>query len=569
VEPATQPLATVKTHEALAQLLGGAVEACSNYTADCITGVCFHPLIAAAHQAFSDHRPLVLSPDMIWVAVLQGLAHHVRNNPDRLRSHFVAHAGQKILSVVRDDLVPGAPENPWPEVVKDFSRQIHVGIPGDSDWLFADFSTTRDPERIAAEIALLDAVQPYFEYRTYGVCGIPTLTLEGTEDDWQRLAEKVERLEAFDLGWWLDHLRPIAAQFVRAARGDVDLNHWRNIYKRLDAYGGAYANGWLVKLVPYLKENLTGNFTEKNRLLEEPFAPYPPTPAVPKLNRNSRFLEEVAVYPGSLPTGNSAATFTLQMRDGRRRAMEFLGGFLGVTQDGQTKALRPLLGWAVRRKSVLEQLLLQVREHRPGRSLPPPEFNAAVEKLQGDLSLSTIPGDFLAFYRAQDGADLFVDEGGRPLYRILPLASLRPVAPHEPADDQPVDRFSCRPADSTRSFVWVRFADLADGSSLAVNFDQVWVEPSEPMDRETKWKTLSDREVFCVIHCLDQEQDARRAYRVVAWSFTEFLRRALASEGRLFYAEPGFQDRGDPFSPPRWEGPTPADWRTALHGENV
>jgi hypothetical protein len=74
-------------------LVGRTVEACCDYTADCIQNVTFHPLLAAAHFAFSKHRPIVLSPDMIWVTILQGLARHVNDHAERLRNRFVAHQG--------------------------------------------------------------------------------------------------------------------------------------------------------------------------------------------------------------------------------------------------------------------------------------------------------------------------------------------------------------------------------------------------------------------------------------------------------------------------------------------
>src|SRR4029078_12923454 len=53
------------------------VEACSRYRGKLVEEVCFHPVIAALDLAFSDHRPLVLSPDMIWLLIAQGFANHV------------------------------------------------------------------------------------------------------------------------------------------------------------------------------------------------------------------------------------------------------------------------------------------------------------------------------------------------------------------------------------------------------------------------------------------------------------------------------------------------------------
>jgi hypothetical protein len=87
VAPASSPLPTCKPLEAVRDLLDappgrfaadessqgqpthGRVETCWSYALDCVAGVGHHPLLAAAHLAYSGHRPLVLSPDVIWVTI--------------------------------------------------------------------------------------------------------------------------------------------------------------------------------------------------------------------------------------------------------------------------------------------------------------------------------------------------------------------------------------------------------------------------------------------------------------------------------------------------------------------
>ena len=95
----------------------------------------------------------------------------------------------------------------------------------------ASFSTTGPVERAAAEVVLLDAMQSYFEYQVCTGCGIPTITLEGTHEDWKVLAERVQDFREFGLGSWLDVLSPILDQFARASQGDVDQAFWRSLYK--------------------------------------------------------------------------------------------------------------------------------------------------------------------------------------------------------------------------------------------------------------------------------------------------------------------------------------------------
>ena len=44
-----------------------------------------HPLLSAVARAFGEHRPLVLSPDVVWLTIAQGVAQHVRLNAESLR----------------------------------------------------------------------------------------------------------------------------------------------------------------------------------------------------------------------------------------------------------------------------------------------------------------------------------------------------------------------------------------------------------------------------------------------------------------------------------------------------
>jgi hypothetical protein len=564
VEPVTAPpKRTVKTPEAVSALVGGRPEAVCDLTADCLAGVGGHPLLAAVHRAWCDHRPLALSPDMLWVTILQGLALHVRNNAEALRRRFVSHDGGKVIAVSHDGLHDGSPENPWPEVVAMLTAGVREEIGRDKDWLAADFSTTGRVERTAAEIVLLDAMSPYFEYRVYAGCGIPAVTLEGSVEDWRKLADKVGRLADFELDWWLRHLRPIADHFVRAASGRPDMNFWRNIYKRLDQYGGYIVSGWIAKLFPYLKHFQTGDFTERNRLLEGRFEPYPSAPAVPVMaERANRFAAaEPGISPGSVPTGLSGPPFTYHGRRGEPLAMDLLGGFVGVTHDPATGALRPKLGWAVRRASDLDQLVARVRGKRHEAGGRPVGFAEAFDNLRKSAALS-LPDDFRHFYSNIDGAGLFAGSGPDTSAGVVPAVRLRPFDRLEAFDPvRPTDL--PKDARSTLGYPrpWLRFADLPDGRTVALLTEHTQVDVNEAHTEEVRRLHRFDLlTVQPVILCNPREADPRRAHRVVAWSFAEFLKLALDSGPIPYFDEPGYLDRGDAFTEPRWTGPLPGPW---------
>jgi hypothetical protein len=207
-----QQLAAIEASEATTTHF---IEACARYLGRLVADVVAHPVLVALHRGFTQHRPLCLSPDMIWLLICQGVAHHVNVHAESLRPRFVRHRGKSRIEVRRDDFIKGSPENPWGEVIDEFSTRLREHIGPTHDLFVPRFSTTGPTECIAAEIVLLDAMQSYFEYVVDTLCGIPAITLEGTAEDWQALADRAEAFAKFDLEWWLTPLQPILQEFVR------------------------------------------------------------------------------------------------------------------------------------------------------------------------------------------------------------------------------------------------------------------------------------------------------------------------------------------------------------------
>ncbi|MFI0405825.1 DUF4419 domain-containing protein [Actinomadura sp. 3N508] len=118
---------------------------------------------------------------------------------------------------------------------------------------FSRFSTSTDVERVAGRIALLDVYSPYFSVWMRYVCGISSITLTGTGEDWRKICSRVDVISSFGLETWCRSLAAICDQFVRAAAGDVDIAFWRRIYNPIDAYGGKVITGWAARFYPYLE----------------------------------------------------------------------------------------------------------------------------------------------------------------------------------------------------------------------------------------------------------------------------------------------------------------------------
>src|SRR5215471_2816238 len=146
-----------------------------------LVGFGYHPFFQGVHAAYTDHRPLVLSPDMMWLIISQGFAQHVNANAEKLRGRFVKFQGKVslVVRVKREHDMLNDPDAPWGEVFPEFTKQIaeHTGEPL-MKTLTADFTTTTPVEAIASQITIMEAMKSYFEYVVMREsCGIPEITL--------------------------------------------------------------------------------------------------------------------------------------------------------------------------------------------------------------------------------------------------------------------------------------------------------------------------------------------------------------------------------------------------------
>ena len=51
-------------------------------------------------RAWCQHRPVVLTPDAIWMVISQGFSYYVNQNPEKMRRMLVDHEGKKLFSTI-------------------------------------------------------------------------------------------------------------------------------------------------------------------------------------------------------------------------------------------------------------------------------------------------------------------------------------------------------------------------------------------------------------------------------------------------------------------------------------
>ena len=305
------------------------------------------PFFKGMIEAFADHRPVVLSPDVVWLLICQGFAHHVNYNPEQLRDLFVDHEG-KIDLVVESKKNVLIETAHWDSIVNGFAQQIKENTKGEiADVITTEFSTTGVNEHMASQIVLMETVKAYFEYIVmYGVCGIPSVTLTGTPEDWQSVLERTRKLETYGLGWWVSELEPILKEFVNASKGKPDSEFWRSIVKKYRPgemrgpgcgmdLGSTDFDGWFLKFLPYDEKGRTPEKVKINHSMQ------------PEMVRTDFKYIVFNDFTGELESVTQ---------------MEFWAGIVGMDIDPVTYTMTPKIGWFVRVNKSNEELLAEFKD---------------------------------------------------------------------------------------------------------------------------------------------------------------------------------------------------------------
>ena len=281
--------------------------------------------------AYAQHRPIVLSPDIMWIIICNGYSQYVNHDPEKFRQYLVGHEGKETL-VIKTTL-----ETTTAQKVEKFAALIAKETKGNvAELMTCNFSTTGMIEKMVSQITLMETVKQYFDYLEGLVgCGIPSVTLEGAPEDWKLLREKTRKLGEFGVKQWTDKLDPILAEFVSASEGNPNLKFWWDMAIKGRPYdfhlkpsGGCFApsdgptrfNGWFLEFIP---------FDERGER----------TSAIPYGHKLPPLMTSVPVIQHvEDDMGNCIGINVLELR----------GGIVGLAQDMETKALRPEIGWLVR-----------------------------------------------------------------------------------------------------------------------------------------------------------------------------------------------------------------------------
>lgn len=452
-------------------------------------GATDHSLVSTVYLAFSEHRPLVLTPDIVWLTLAQGFAQHINNHAEALRSTIVSHKGKVTLKAMALEL---STSQNWADVIQQWSDKIQTQIPTDlSQLMICDFSTTTPIIRTVSQVVMMDAFQQYFDYELLFICGIPTITVKGSVQDWIKIRERVDLMAGYHLDWWTDRLKPICDGFIATIEGTPSQTFWKHIFSPQEVYGGKVITGWLADLFPYIKDPLTQAPTARNPILSIP---------------RTQLTTEGGLSPKRLPMGLSRAPFTVT--GSTPRAMELIAGFMGVQQDAATGQLEPLIGWAVLEPDEMSQRLTKLASTAStGVSATDctfPKLEQVVDSICGG-----VPKEFIQLMERFPQGAAFYHQTSHPW-------SLKPIR------DLTMRQVSLPELEISEAAV--HFMDLADGRAVGYLYAR---------NKPQHW--------WLIVGKPDGQEFLYGSVTVIAIGWMEFLTRLVKEEGRYYFDDPSFQ----------------------------
>ncbi|KAK4118863.1 hypothetical protein N657DRAFT_684892 [Parathielavia appendiculata] len=183
--------------------------------------------VRGAIQAWGEHLHLEIRPDEVWFTILTQLNFYMEAHAESVRDVFVRHAGQETILV--EDLT-------WTAVLWRFKEEIQkrVKTPWLLDWIVPNFSTTTADDVMTANILMMGLMKAYFKYEGAIICGLPSVTLLGEKEDWEKLLARLGRLTEFgaEPDEYRARLEPILRRFVRSF-DEPDSNEIQNFWSQI------------------------------------------------------------------------------------------------------------------------------------------------------------------------------------------------------------------------------------------------------------------------------------------------------------------------------------------------
>lgn len=304
-------------------------------------------LIETLQTCYDQHRPLVLTPDVIWLAITQGAAIHINENYKELE-HIIFNDNKPKKLIIRNDSLQYGGKH-WEHLIESLAKEASQHTKDDYYSFFVPkFSTTDKTCTTAYQITLLNSYKKAFVYVGESGCGIPYIRLKGNKEDWEMIYKNLESLDKIGLTDWKNELKPVIKEFINIYEGKINTEFWQSIYKNMTDYNAFYISGWIIKFFPYLEDIDNGSE-----------GVYDPKEQAVRYDKN--FVKNKLIY------GNKHFLSTLSTDDfpsgivdvnviwndyynETTKTYNIYSGFFAIKQE-KDKSLEPVISWAISDKN--------------------------------------------------------------------------------------------------------------------------------------------------------------------------------------------------------------------------
>ena len=299
------------------------------------------PLLNGFYIAHTNHYPIRIKPDDIWLLIVQAFSNHVNANSEELRHYFVNFDGKKTLEIQYN---LSSIKQVDKKILEDFSEKINEKMKeylGEKllDILTPNFSTTTNDTKIVGKISIMSAFKKYFEYemKLCG-CGIPYIILEGTTQDYKDIISKAKELSKYNFDWYINKIIPHIQKMVEAKEGNIDVNYFKNMIQKKEVteqeYGLSgrdkhqvkydFIKGWFLNFFAYLN---TEDYDGKIEVFEEEMI---------KVKDFKKLANQMLIVPFIIND-------TIHKK---KYEMKYKVGFIGCEQN-ERHQVSPVQGWIV------------------------------------------------------------------------------------------------------------------------------------------------------------------------------------------------------------------------------
>ncbi len=307
------------------------------------------PLLNGFYTAHTNHYPIRIKPDDIWLLIVQAFSNHVNANAEELRNLFVNFDGKQTLIV---EYPLSSIEEVDKNILQNFSEQINNQMTkylGEDllEVLTPNFSTTTYDSKIVCKISIMGAFKKYFDYEMHLIgCGLPYIILEGTAEDYKKIIEKGMKLKKYEFEWYINRIIPHIEKMVEAKEGKIDKDYFMNMIQKKEVtetkYGPSgmskwevqvdYLSGWFLSFFAYYGEK---GYNGKIKRFEEDEI---------KVKNFQKLANQMLIVPFKI----------VDLVHGKEYLMKYKVGFVGCDQNDK-KEIFPIQGWFVSPSSEKER----------------------------------------------------------------------------------------------------------------------------------------------------------------------------------------------------------------------